>query len=214
MSERQSMPASRVQSVIGRGQFLPLRLSRSTLFTDLEITRILHEGNLLQPPPRCRSHSLAAAVETPSAGVSMVRNVYDTRILVPPGASVMYFHPGMNEYLVFNPATVDRTENITTTRGDRRDMNVLEKGMEIMASIWRRMREFGKRLGHQDEIAIVEMQNNDSFTTVAVSITSTSLNPLKFAFTKFFNRWFPESWWGSRTDSMLLRFSMIVLAKS
>jgi hypothetical protein len=105
----------------------------------------------------------------------MVRNVYDTRILVPPGASVMYFHPGMDEYLVFNPATVDRTENITTTRGDRRDMNVLEKGMEIMASIWRRMREFGKRLGHQDEIAIVEMQNNDSFTTVAVSITSTSL---------------------------------------
>lgn len=54
-------------------------------------------------------------------------------------------------------------------------MNVLEKGMEITAGIWRRMREFGKRLGHQDEIAIVETQNNNSFTTVAVSITSTSL---------------------------------------
>lgn len=171
------MPESRVQSVLGRGQFLPLRLSRSALFTDSEITRILHEGNLLQPPPRCRSHPLAAAVETPSAGVSIVRNVYDSRILVPPGASVMYFHPGMDEYLVFNPATIDRTENITTTRGSRRDiyMNVLEKGMEITAGIWRRMREFGKRLGHQDEIAIMETQNNNSFTTVAVSITSTSL---------------------------------------
>lgn len=82
----------------------------------------------------------------------------------------MYFHPGLDEYLIFNPV-VGRAEDIST----RRNTTIIKKWTELTKNIWKRIRALGKVLGYQDEVTVVEMQKSNSFTTVNVSITSRSL---------------------------------------